>query len=137
MARPLKIFMRGKNVAALQVLLQRMGYPMHDQSRQFGASTRDAVKSFQRQHGLSPTGQVDAALFAMMQGKLPSIDTAADKTTDNIANNASSPPINQQQWDALIHLLIQKNIISHDELQQAANSGTISGKLQIASKPLL
>ncbi|MDQ7003798.1 MAG: peptidoglycan-binding domain-containing protein [Ghiorsea sp.] len=109
MARPLKVFMRGKSITQLQEALRRMGYEIHDQKALFGTDTRDAVKSYQKQKGLKTTGIVDDALMKEMSGEVPS--SAVDEK--EISNQ--SLPNNQQEWDALIRLLIQKEIFTQDE----------------------
>ena len=109
MARALKIFMRGKSITQLQEVLRRMGYDINDQRALFGTNTRDAVKSFQKQQGLKPTGIVDDALLKQMQGGAPA--AAEDKTEVS----ATSLPTNQAELDALVRLLIQKEVFTQDE----------------------
>jgi len=132
MSRPLKMFMRGKRITMLQEILRRMGYPMHDQSGQFGASTRDGVKAFQRQHDLKPTGSVDAELLSMMQqgsGAKPSTNETAP-----IEETPIKMPANQQQLDALILLLIDKDIITEEELNTQISRPK---PIQITQAPLV
>ena len=114
MSRPLKIFMRGKRIGRLQEMIVRMGYSMRDQKGVFGADTRDAVKDIQKQRGLKPTGQVDEALFQMMQGHAPSPESRepASPAVEQAANS-----IDQSRLDALIRLLVRKGIIETDELE--------------------
>jgi len=118
MSRPLKMFMRGKRITMLQEILQRMGYPMHDQTGLFGASTRDAIKDVQKQHGLKPSGSVDDDLLKLLQqGPLSTVTTNSD--TNPTHSKDSSPIVcNQQQLDALTNLLIKKGIITKAELDQ-------------------
>ncbi|RLL51264.1 peptidoglycan-binding protein [Mariprofundus sp. EBB-1] len=116
MARPLKIFMRGKRITMLQEILRRMGYPMLDQAGQFGASTRDAVKDYQRQHDFKATGIVDDALLSLMQ-QGPLASSAKAKPSDS-ETAPTAPPVNQIQLDALIHLLVDKGIITEEELNK-------------------
>jgi len=114
MSRPLNMFMRGKRVTMLQELLGRMGYPTQDQPGLFGASTRDGVKNFQKQRQLKPTGLVDDELLKLMQqGHV----TASSKKKRKPKKAPSPIPVNQQQLDALIRLLIRKDLINEDELQ--------------------
>jgi len=118
MARPLKMFMRGKSVSALQELLRGMGYSVEDRPSMFGSSTRDAVKGFQRQRGLKATGQVDDELLQMMQqGK--GVSSAHSKATVNKTATSDVAPIavNQQQLDALIRLLVRKDVLTEQELK--------------------
>ncbi len=114
MSRPLKMFMRGKSVRMLQELLQKMGYPIDDQPGIFGPSTRDAVKNFQTQQGLKATGMVDDELLKLIrQGH-----AITEKPENAGSKVAPAPqPVNQDQLDALIRLMIRKGIISEDELQ--------------------
>ncbi|MDQ6969951.1 MAG: peptidoglycan-binding domain-containing protein [Mariprofundus sp.] len=117
MARPLKMFMRGKRITMLQEILHRMGYPMHDQAGLFAASTRDGIKAFQKQQGLKVTGTVDDDLFTLLQqGSQPSKQKTASDPAQ--ADTAEHKPCNQQQFDALIQLLVSKNIITEAELHQ-------------------
>jgi len=114
MARPLKMFMRGKRVTILQELLGRMGYPMQDQPGMFGTTTRDAVKSFQKQQQLKPSGLVDDELLQLMQQGHVAAPSKKKTTSKTVP---ASTPVNQQQLDALIRLLIRKELINEDELQ--------------------
>jgi len=109
MARPLKIFMRGKSITQLQAVLKRMGYEINDQKALFGTNTRDAVKSYQKQQGLKPTGLVDEALMKHMSGGAPA------PAEDGKVNKVMALPINQQELDALVRLLIQKEVFTQDE----------------------
>ena len=114
MSRPLKIFMRGKRITMLQEILRRMGYPMDDQPGLFGTFTRDAVKDFQKQRDMKVTGQVDEELMQVMQqGQVASANKG--KTSPKTASMPN--PVNQQQLDALIRLMIQKGLIEKDELE--------------------
>jgi len=109
MARVLKIFMRGKSVGLLQEVLRRMGYDIADQKNLFGTTTRDAVKSYQKQQGLKPTGLVDESLMKQMQGGSP---MPAKEQTDV---KPTSLPSNQEELDALVRLLIKKDVFSQEE----------------------
>lgn len=116
MARPLKIYMRGKRIAMLQELLRRMGHPIQDKNGQFGASTRDAVKAFQRQYDLKATGMVDDELLSLMQQGPLAQASKTEKSSGHVTDKAISS-IDQDQLDALIQLLINKGIITEQELQ--------------------
>jgi len=109
MSRPLKIFMRGKSVALLQEALRRMGYDIHDQKALFGTDTREAVKSYQKQQGLQLTGVVDDALRRLMQGGALAVES------DEIPVKEKINPVNQQELDTLIRLLISKGVINQKE----------------------
>lgn len=120
MARPMKIFMRGKKVTMLQELLRRMGYPMHDKPGQFGTSTRDAVKAVQSQYTLRPTGIVDDGLLQLMQQGQP-----APEITEKAVAKAPSPDNDhpqqsvtrlEAQTEALVRLLIRKGVFTENEL---------------------
>ncbi len=130
MSRPLKMFMRGKRITMLQEILQRMGYPMHDQAGLFGASTRDGIKDFQKRQGLKPTGAVDEDLLNRLQhGSSPSKQEASSPV------ETSSPlACNQHQLDALINLLIGKGIITQAELDEPMPAAKA---LRITQPPLL
>ncbi len=116
MARPLKVFMRGKSIALLQEVLRRMGYTIDDQKGLFGTMTRDAVKSFQKQHGLKPTGQVDDALMTLMQHGQPIVAPEPENISAKVEPAAAS--MNQKQLDSLIRLLLRKGVIAEGELEQ-------------------
>jgi len=114
MNKTLKIYMRGKGVAMLQELLQRMGYPLTDQPGLFGVSTRAAVKDFQSKKGLKSTGTADEALLDLLRQNFPSEDLPKRKR-----KSSQSPvinPVNQKQLDAISRLLIKKGIFSEEEL---------------------
>jgi len=120
MSRPLKIFMRGKRVALMQAVLHRMGYPMQDQKGLFGVHTRDAVKDIQKQRGLKPTGEVDDALFQLLQqGAVP--QQIADLAGTTTAPALPDPGCDQAQFDALIRLLLRKGVIEAGELEAEMN----------------
>lgn len=116
MSRPLKIFMRGKRVTLLQEILRRMGYQLDEQPGIFGVHTRDAVKAFQKQHNLKPTGIVDDELFKLIQ--FGQAVASEQMTTDQPA--ATSQPVagDPARLDALIRLLIRKGLISESELEE-------------------
>jgi len=113
MARPLKIYMRGKSVRTLQGMLRQMGYPMEDQPAIFGASTRDAVKDFQKRKGLKDTGIVDDELFALMQ---QSVGFQAEKSDKAKQTEKAAGGNDSRRLDALIGLLISKGILSEEEI---------------------
>lgn len=118
MARPLKMFMRGKSVRMLQETLKRLGYPMEDQPGIFGASSRDAVKNFQSQNGLKVTGIADDGVLKLMrQGHNVADIDAAQSSGKSIANRATAS-IDQGKLESLIHLLISKGLITEAELAE-------------------
>ncbi|MES0371883.1 MAG: peptidoglycan-binding domain-containing protein [Mariprofundaceae bacterium] len=114
MPRPLKMFMRGKRVTMLQELLHRIGHSINDQPGLFGATTRDAVKDFQKQREIKVTGQVDDDLMQLIQGG-QTVPTSKEKPSSE--KITASTPVNQQQLDALIRLLIRKELMTEKELQ--------------------
>lgn len=113
MARPLKVFMRGKSIALLQEVLRRIGYPIHDQKGLFGVDTRDAVKNFQKQQGLKPTGQVDEALMQLMQHGQPAMPQ--EKQPLEKIEEVVEGQVTQQQFDVLLRLLVRKGLIEEGE----------------------
>jgi len=112
MARPLKMFVRGKSVSILQEMLRNMGFPMDDSRGIFGVSTRAAVKVIQKQRGLKVTGEVDDALLQSMQQGVLIAPAATDTSQENI-----EVPVNQQQLHALIRMMIRKGLIEEGELE--------------------
>ncbi len=112
MARPLKIFMRGKSITLLQEVLRRLGYVIEDQRGLFGTMTRDAVKSFQKQRDLKPTGIVDDALMQQMTHGQTFVQPAAQIAVEN-----KDVSVDQRQWHALVHLLVSKGVIEAGELE--------------------
>jgi len=124
MARVLKVFMRGQSVGLLQEVLRRMGYDIADQKNLFGTNTREAVKSFQKQQGLKPTGVVDEALMQQMQGGAPA--PAEDKIEDKAGLKPTSLPTNQVELDALVRLLIKKEVFSQEEWDAEKKKGVPS-----------
>ena len=123
MARPLKMFMRGKSITQLQEVLRRMGYDIKDQKALFGVDTRDAVKSFQKQQGLKPTGHVDEALMKQMQGGAAPVDHEPE---DKV--NMKALPTHQAELNALVRLLIQKQVFTQDEWDKEKGLGLETGK---------
>jgi peptidoglycan hydrolase-like protein with peptidoglycan-binding domain len=115
MARTLKIFMRGKSVGLLHEVLRRMGYDIADQKNLFGTTTREAVKSYQKQHGLKLTGLVDEALMKQMQGGAPA------PAEEQINVKAITLSNNQAELDTLVRLLIKKEVFSQEEWDTEKN----------------
>ncbi len=109
MSRVLKIFMRGKSITQLQSVLQRMGYEIKDQKGVFGVDTRDAVKYYQKQQGLKPTGIVDEALMKQMSVGAPASAKDEKPSQDNMISN------HPKELDALVRLLIAKGVFSQEE----------------------
>jgi len=120
MARVLKVFMRGQSVGLLQEVLRRMGYDIADQKNLFGTNTREAVKSFQKQQGLKPTGLVDEALMQQMQGGAPA------PAEDKAGLKPTSLPTNQVELDALVRLLIKKEVFGQEEWDAEKKKGVPS-----------
>ena len=61
--RELKVTLIGNDVQLLQTELTQIGLPVPDAERKnanFGEGTQKAVAQFQKDHGLQPTGEVDA-----------------------------------------------------------------------------
>ena len=118
MARPLKMFMRGKSVSMLQELLRSIGYKIDDRSSMFGSSTRDAVKSFQRQRNLKVTGQVDDALLKMMQqGGDASLQRAKSTDKKKQVSETDVTMVSQEKFDALLRLMVRKGLFDEQELK--------------------
>jgi len=113
MARPLKIFMRGKRIGMLQEMLHRMGFPMDDQKGLFGVHTRDAVKAIQKQHNCQATGIADDAFFRLIQtGQGSATEPAAPSRTQSI---------DHLRLEALIRLLERKGVLLDGELEAELN----------------
>lgn len=115
MARDLKIYMRGKGVAQLQELLQRMGYSIHDKPALFGVSTRDAVKDFQSKKGLKATGIVDDSLMSTLRNNFGQPEAKKQKKSADDAQHLNTAHL-QLQLDTVIALLIKKGIFTQQEL---------------------
>ncbi len=113
MVRPLKMFMRGKNVAMLQRMLAQAGYSIDDRQGLFGASTRDAVRDFQKRRGLEVTGTVDQALFEQIRS-CAGLPAPENRPAANRADDAPG-----DRLEALIGLLIDKGVITGEELDDA------------------
>ena len=62
----------GNNVIILQNKLKILGYFYASVTGSFGTTTTEAVKRFQRDYGLSPTGIVDYATWVVLYEKTPS-----------------------------------------------------------------
>lgn len=117
MKRDLKMFMRGKSVTMLQNMLKQMGYPMNDVQGVFGACTRDGVKDFQKRKGVKATGVVDGELFTLIQQSVGF--QAGEKRSRKEEPTASVPSAEMARLDALIGLLIDKGVISEEEVSEA------------------
>lgn len=112
MSRPLKIFMRGSRVTRLQHLLQKRGYEITDAPGLFGTSTRAAVKQFQQDQTLEANGVVNDKVFALLENKAEGdTETTPSKQADSDVANL------QVQVDVLTRLLIQKGVITAEELK--------------------
>ena len=119
MARPLKMYMRGKSVRMLQETLKRLGYPMEDQPSIFGVSTRDAVKNFQAQKKLKPTGIVDDELLNLMRtGHNVADMDAAQPPKKREPITVTTTPVDQDRLEALVRLMIAKGMINEAELAE-------------------
>ena len=116
MARPMKIFMRGKRITMLQELLRRMGYPVHDKPGQFGTSTRDAVKAVQSQYDMKPTGVVDDALLQRMQHGQPAAAISEEDVLKAPDPDNEDPLQSDVRLEALVRLLIRKGVLTENEL---------------------
>lgn len=112
MSRPLKIYMRGERVSHLQQLLKRLGHEIADKPGLFGTGTRAAVKLVQQEKGLEVTGVVDDALMAMI-GDKPGLKAEAATPASNETPDLATL---QAQVDTLTRLLLQKGVITADEL---------------------
>lgn len=66
---------RGDQVRNLQTLLRRLGYAVGTVDGIFGPVTEQAVRAFQRDAGLSQTGQVDGDTWATLQSSVPAAAT--------------------------------------------------------------
>jgi len=135
MARPLKMFMRGKSVSMLQELLRSMGYKVDDRLSMFGASTRDAVKAFQRQRALKVTGQVDDVLLQMMQqGK--DVSSVRAKIVEKKQPISACEPamVSQEKFDALMRVMVRKGLLDEQELNDEMKRGS---PVSITQPPLV
>ena len=135
MGAVLKMFKRGKGVRILQEQLSRMGYPMNDQPAIFGASTRDAVKDFQKRKGLEATGIVDEALQNLIR---ESIGVRVDDKPKRKPGGQPEPAAqtNANQLEALTSLLISKGLITQQELDEAINTVPEQKPVRVSQKPL-
>lgn len=137
MSRPLKIFMRGKRARMLQQLLQRMGYTIEDQPGLFGVDTRNAVKDFQKRHGHRASGEVDEALLLQMQQGTGAAPSTAEQPPMPSAGQTDSKTSERKRVDALIRLLIRKEVITEAELQAQLQTETEQPQpLRITQPPL-
>ena len=103
----------------LQESLRSMGYKVDDRDSMFGTSTRDAVKSFQRQRGLKVTGQVDNELLQLMQqGKAgSSVRGKEAEEKSSVSDVASVAMVSQKKFDALVRLMVRKGLFDEQELK--------------------
>ena len=66
-SRELKFRMSGSDVVIVQMKLRDLGFYMNRADGIFGRGTEDAVKAFQREHGLPETGVLDARTRGVLQ----------------------------------------------------------------------
>jgi len=118
MSRPLKIYMRGERVSHLQQLLKRLGHEVSDQPGLFGTGTRAAVKQLQQEGELEATGIADDALMKLISDRLGPQPEAAAQDADATPELATL----QAQVDALTQLLLQKGVITANELRALLRS---------------
>lgn len=79
--------------------------------------TRDAVKSFQKQHALKPTAIVDDALMQLMaHGQTFVREEPKDKAVES-----KEASITQTQLDTLVRLLVHKGVLEEGELEKVMN----------------
>jgi len=65
---------RGEIVRKLQQRLQGLGFDPQGIDRAYGGNTQEAVRSFQQDSGLAPTGEVDVTTWAQLMGDpVPSV----------------------------------------------------------------
>lgn len=129
MPRPLKAFMRGKNVRFLHQLLRQFGYVIEDADGLFGVDTRDAVKHYQTQHSLTSNGEVDAAMMHRLQHGMMGDDAdlhavQTDKAPDTAAHTMDDAWLSQQKLDILVGLLEQKGVLAAGEFESALQNIT-------------
>ena len=111
--------MRGRTVGMLQEILMRHGYTIQDQTRVFGADTREAVKSFQKQHNLEPTGIVDDEMMQLLQLGQPKANEKSSKSDNSPSGTGKKEKqhVSPQKLDALVRLLVKKGILEEGELE--------------------
>jgi hypothetical protein len=68
--RTLSIGQRGDDVRLLQQELRQLGFEIADAEGLLGETTEAAVRSFQRQHGFDPTGEVNESTAAKLEAVL-------------------------------------------------------------------
>jgi len=107
--------MRGKSIRLLQEVLRRRGYVIDDADGLFGVMTRDAVKNFQKQHGMKTSGEVDAELMNQLQQG--SVLPAVKPEPKAEVAKAVEAMVPQKDFDALLRLLRKKGVIEDGEFE--------------------
>jgi len=106
--------MRGKSVTQLQEILRSMGFEISDPKALFGVDTRSAVKAYQKQHGLKITGEVNGELILRIQGGVMPLP-------EKIAPIVQAVSSNQEPLDAVVRLLIKKQVFTQEEWELEHN----------------
>ncbi|WP_411343332.1 cell wall hydrolase [Paenibacillus sp. WLX1005] len=100
----LKQGMRGQNVVDLQRQLAKEGYFHANTTGYYGSITSNAVKQFQRAHGLSADGVAGPATFSKLGVKSTGIVTASAPVTST-SNRSGSYKMDQDSLDILAHVI--------------------------------
>ena len=89
LTRPIAIGSTGDDVAAVQKILQTLGYFKLEVTGYFGRATNAAVAKFQSVNGLAPVGSVGPKTRALINARLSVVDAKSPQTSIS----TSAPPI--------------------------------------------
>lgn len=85
---PIKLGSHGTEVMKIQAVLKKIGYNPGAIDGVFGSQTEAAVKSFQRNNGLTPDGIIGSATYRLLERYILGYDTYTIRPGDTLYNIA-------------------------------------------------
>ncbi len=92
--RKLTANMTGDDVALLHVELQKLGFRIPTtelQKRRFGQTTGEAVRAFQKRHGLPVTGKVEEGTVTLINREVEALGTRPFVVRGSVKNMDNKP----------------------------------------------
>ncbi|MEB3826315.1 peptidoglycan-binding domain-containing protein [Phormidium sp. CCY1219] len=110
----------GKEVNQIQYRLQELGYFQTDISGYYGDITKQAVKHFQKENGLTPDGIVGPQTLAALNQKYPQTPKPSTQPTVKLGNDGGTVVRVQRQLSSLGYLNYKKIDGTFDAQTKAA-----------------